>query len=228
MLDPSLAASLNSYERAPTAQRKTWIKSYSAALATARVDQGQVVLPPGQYGPVAPLMEAMLNFTRAGLLDGALTQDINPKLAPYNTSYDRALLYLDGPIIDRVADHLDERGSQWGMTHSGGPYPGAWWLWPYALLYQIPAIANSPNADLIAGMIVFGVTLVLIFLPIIPGLNRIPYRIPIYRIIWRDWYQKYPSGVPSDALAPPETAKSKIQQPPALSHQVRWRGAQER
>jgi hypothetical protein len=197
VLNPSLTASLKLYEQATAAQKSSWIKSYSAALQAARVEQGRVVLPQGQYGPVASMMEAMLNLARAGLLEAALTQNTNPQLAPYGTNYVRASLYLGGPIMDGVANHLDEQGSEWGMTHSEGPYPGAWWLWPYAFLYQIPVIGNSPNADLIAGMIMFAFTLVLIFLPLIPGLNRIPYVIPVYKIIWRDWYQKYPSGDPS-------------------------------
>lgn len=197
MLNPSVAASLKDYQQAPAAQQTAWIEGYSSALKTARIDQGRVVLPPGEHGPVAPLMEAMLNLARAGLLDGALTQNTDPELAPYNTSYLRGLLYLGGPIMDKLADHFDEQGGQWGMVHTAGPYPGAWWLWPYAFLYQIPAIANSPNADLIAGMIIFAFTLVLVFLPIIPGLNQIPYIVPVYKIIWRDWYRKYPSGDPS-------------------------------
>ena len=60
MLNPSVAASLKDYRQALAAQQTTWIQSYSAALKAARVDQGQVALPPGQYGPIPPLMEAML------------------------------------------------------------------------------------------------------------------------------------------------------------------------
>jgi hypothetical protein len=82
MLNPSVAASLKDYRQAQAAQQTTWIESYSAALKTARVEQGQVDLPPGQYGPVAPLMEAMLNLARSGLLDGALTEDANPSSKP--------------------------------------------------------------------------------------------------------------------------------------------------
>jgi hypothetical protein len=197
MLNPSVAASLKRYEAASPAQRAAWVKTYSAALKSAKAGPGGVVLPLGQYGPVAPLMEAMLNLARAGLLDAALTEDTDPSIAPYNTNYTRALLYLGGPIMDNVAGQLDEQGGQWGMVHMAGAYPGAWWLWPYAFLYQIPAIGNSPDADLIAGLIIFGVTLVLVLLPIIPGLNRIPYVVPAYKIIWRDWYSKYPSGDPS-------------------------------
>jgi hypothetical protein len=215
VLNPSVASSLKDYEQAPAARQTTWIKSYSAALKAAKVDHGQVVLPPGQYGPVAPLMEAMLNLARAGLLDAALTEDTNPKLAPYNTNYVRASLYLGGPIMDKVADHFDEQGGQWGMTHMAGPYPGAWWLWPYAFLYQIPAIGNSPNADLIAGMIIFAFTLALIFLPLIPGLNRIPYIIPVYKVIWRDWYRKYPSGDPSRPASDRGRAQSHLGERPA-------------
>lgn len=206
MLDPALAAALKTYEAASAPQKALWIKGYAAALKAAKVEQGQVVLPAARSGPVATLMGGMLNLARAGLLDAALTEDSNPERAPYDTSYAKSLLYLGGPIMNKVADHLDEQGSQWGMVHSSGPYPGAWWLWPYAFLYQIPFIANSPSADLIAGMIVFFVTLVLIFLPVIPGLNRIPYRIPVYRVIWRDWYRKYPSGDPVRPVATREIA----------------------
>jgi hypothetical protein len=206
MLKPSVAAALKRYEAAPAAQQATWIKNYSAALKSAKEGQGGVVLPPGQYGPVAPLMEAMLNLAHAGLLDAALVEDTNPKMAPYDMDYTRALLYLGGPIMSKVAGHLDERGGQWGMVHMAGGYPGAWWLWPYTLLYQIPAIGNSPSGDLIAGVIILGFTLVMVFLPIIPGLNRIPYVVPFYRIIWRDWYRRYPTGDPLRSVSPAEDA----------------------
>jgi hypothetical protein len=89
MLNPVVAASLKDYQQAPPAQQAAWIKDYSAALQAATVDKGQVALPQGRYGPVAPLMQAMLNLARAGLLDGALAQDADPRLAPYNTSYTR-------------------------------------------------------------------------------------------------------------------------------------------
>ena len=197
MLNPSVAEALKRYRAASAAQQTRWVGDYTAALDKAAVRQGRVILPPGHYGPVPQLMTAMLNLARAGMLDGVLSEDTNPKLAPYNTSYVRPLLYMGGPIMDQVATHMDEQGNQWGMSHMQGPYPGAWWLWPYAFLYQIPAIANSPNADLIAGLIMLAFGLMLVFLPFIPGLNRIPYIIPVYKIIWRDWYARYPSGDPA-------------------------------
>ena len=32
--------------------------------------------------------------------------------------------------------------------------------------------------------------LILIFLPVIPGLNLIPRGIRLYRLVWHDWYRR--------------------------------------
>jgi hypothetical protein len=197
IVNPAISLALERYNKATSAQRKSWDAAYSAALGKATVQDGQLALPTGDYGPVPQLMDGMLKLAQAGLLEGALNQGIHPQHAPYNTDYTLSLFYMGGDIYNAVANHFDEQGSEWGMVHTAGPYPGAWWLWPYAFLYQIPAVANSPNADLIAGMIIGGFALVLFFLPFIPGLNRLPYVIPVYRIIWRDWYRQYPSGDPT-------------------------------
>lgn len=194
-INPAVGTALKAYQQAKPKQQTAWDSAYSAALNKARMEHGRVILPTGDYGPVPTLMNAMLTFARAGLLEAALTVDTNPNLAPYNTDYTRAFFYLGGDsIMGSVATRFDEQGGQWGMAHMAGPYPGAWWLWPYTFLYQIPIIANSPNGDLIAFVIFVGMLAVGIFLPLIPGLNRIPYVIPVYRVIWRDWYRKHPTG----------------------------------
>jgi hypothetical protein len=33
-------------------------------------------------------------------------------------------------------------------------------------------------------------------LPIIPGLNRLPHVLRVYRVIWRGWYRDYSGKVP--------------------------------
>jgi hypothetical protein len=60
-------------------------------------------------------------------------------------------------------------------------------------MYQIPALnsaAGGANLDLDVGllMIVFGFLLPM-FAPWIPGINRIPRWIPLYKIIYRQYYQ---------------------------------------
>jgi len=198
VLNPAIGTALASYDKATPAQQTAWTGAYGKALSKAVAKDGQINLPAGDYGPVPVLMDGMLNLARSGLLEGALNHSVNPAYAPYNTDYTLPLYYMGSDqIMGAVADHFDEQGGEWGMSHMAGPYPGAWWLWPYTFLYQIPAIGNSPNADLIAGMIIGVFGLILFFLPFVPGLNRLPYVIPIYRIIWRDWYERYPSGDPT-------------------------------
>ena len=196
-LDPTVSRALEAYKEASSTQQESWVAAYTHALTGAKVVNNNVVLPKGSYGPVPDLMNGMLIFARTGLLEAALTFNTDPKMAPYETNYTRPLLYLGGPIMNTVAGHFYEKGGEWGMSHMAGPYPGAWWLWPYTFLYQIPAIGNAHSGDLIAFMIFAVMLFASIFMPMIPGLRRIPYFIPIYKIIWRDWYKKYPTGDPS-------------------------------
>ncbi len=188
MLNPAVKDALDSFNAADKTQQAAWIKSYSDALDKAQVSGDTVELPPGEYGPVPVLMSSMLNFARAGFMEGALNSG---STVPYAFDNTKALLFLEGDVQDQVAGKLDMQGGQWGIGHETGDYPGAWWLWPYTFLYQIPAIGNSDNADAIVGGIMGILFLVLLFLPLIPVLNRIPYWIPVYRAIWRDWYKSH-------------------------------------
>lgn len=197
VMNPTIAAALDTYTKATPIQQKAWSAAYGTALKTASAPNGQIEMSAGEFGPVPQLMDGMLKLARAGLLEGALNQSVHPDYAPYNTDYTLSFFYMGGDIFNTVSNHFDEQGGQWGMSHTAGPYPGAWWLWPYAFLYQIPAIGNSPNADLIAGMIMGVLAIFLFFLPFIPGLNRLHLMVPLYRLIWRDWYAKYPSGDPT-------------------------------
>lgn len=194
-MDSAVSHALSRYKSASASRQALWVKNYTTALPHAHVTDGSVELPKGDYGPVPTLMNGMLIFARTGLLEAALTFNINPRMAPYETNYTWPLLYLGGHIMSTVAGHFDEKGGEWGMSHIAGPYPGAWWLAPYTFLYQIPPIGNSNSGDLIAFVIFAIMMLTAIFLPVIPGLNRLPYVFPVYRIIWRDWYAKYPSGI---------------------------------
>ncbi len=49
-------------------------------------------------------------------------------------------------------------------------------------------LKDDPNADAIIGSIMLLLFLLLLFAPFIPVLKHLPKWIPIYRIIWRDWY----------------------------------------
>ncbi|HUX12993.1 MAG TPA: hypothetical protein VMW87_08175 [Spirochaetia bacterium] len=187
-ISPSVKDALGQFQAAADDQRNAWVKNYTDALDKAEVSGQSVQLAPGDYGPVPVLMNGMLDIARAGFLEGALNSGPN---VPYAFDNTKALMFLEGDIQDQVAGKLDMQGGQWGIGHETGNYPGAWWLWPYTFLYQIPAIGNADNADIIVGAIMALFFLVLIFLPLIPVLNRIPYWVKVYRVIWRDWYRDH-------------------------------------
>lgn len=190
-LDPALTVPLARYRAAPVAQQRTWARAYLAALDGAVVRGGRVVVPPGDYGPVPALMDGMVRLARSGLLAGALEAGT---AQPYALNPTRALLFFQGPVDHGVAASLNMLGESWGISHETGPYPGAWWLWPYTFLYQVPPMATSPNGDLVVVVIVLVVLVLLpLLVPFVPGLRALPRWIPLHRWIWRSWYARRPS-----------------------------------
>jgi hypothetical protein len=187
VIRPAVKVALGQFQAAADSVRAGWIKDYTAALDSATVVDRSVRLPAGDYGPVPVLMDGMLDLARAGFMEGALDAGSRQ---PYVLDNTKALLFLQGDLESRVAGALDMQGGQWGISHETGNYPGAWWLWPYTFLYQIPVIANSPNADVLVGALMGLIFGVLLFLPVIPGLNRLPHGLRVYRVIWRDWYRE--------------------------------------
>ncbi len=182
--DPTLAAALLQWDRASHAQKLAWANLYAKAL-----DQGKVVgrlnLSPVTYGPVPTLMSSLLTMARSGGLDGALTQTG----AFYQTNYTKALLFLsDGSYLEDLASKQNLLGSQWGMMNETGNFPGQAWLWLYTFWYQVPPFSTSANADAQIWGIMALLSAAFVLLPFIPGVRSIPKWVPVYKLIWRDYY----------------------------------------
>jgi hypothetical protein len=186
-LSSDVGTALNTYENASPDQQQAWVAAYMSALDKATVTDAGVQIPSGDYGPVATMMQGMLDLGRSGLLEGALESDAR---LPFTTDFTRSLLFFQDDVYSGVADKLDMTGDQWGISHETGRYPGAWWLWPYTFLYQIRPMSTSANADLEIGVIMTGLFLVLLLVPFIPIVNRLPRWLGVHRIIWRDWYAR--------------------------------------
>jgi len=130
-------------------------------------------------------MNALLSFAQSGALDGALLT--NKQF--FQTNYTKPLMFLaDGGLLDSraQADHL--LGNQWGMMNETGSYPGQVWLWLYTFWYQIKPFSTSANADVLVMAVMGALSLAFVLIPFLPGINGLPRRIPIYRLIWRDHY----------------------------------------
>ena len=194
ILNSDVANALQEYQAASPDQQQAWVTTYLDGLDQATEQDGVLTVPPGEYGPVATMMNGMLALGRAGLLEGALDSGSQ---SPYSLDYTKSLLFFQDDVDASVAETLDMTGDQWGVSNETGRFPGAWWLWPYAFLYHIPPMSSSPNADLEAIGIAAAALLLLLLMPFIPILNRLPRVFRIHRVIWRDWYRQAGRRPPS-------------------------------
>jgi hypothetical protein len=182
----SESAALVTWSAASSTQRAKWAANYSTALAKAPGGSPARVKS-GAYGPVPALTSGLLTEAKRGALDGAILSEGGL----FNTDYTRGILFLgDGNYFPNLATAQHLTGDQWGVMNETGSYPGQSWLWLFSFWYQIPAIGNLGNADLVVVGIMLILTTLLALVPFIPGLRSIPRWIPIHKLIWRDYYRR--------------------------------------
>jgi len=190
-INPAVRAALAIYNAASADQQNKWATNYFNAAPKIKIVGGVPVLPPGNYGPVPVMLAAQLALAQSGAIDA----DLIAQRQFYGTDYTKPLLFLadGGYYIDRAtAENLT--GDQWGVMNETGSYPGQPWLWMFQLWYHLPGWRNSTNVDLIAIYMTGAATLLLLFIPFIPGLRDIPRWIPLHRLVWRDWNKRQDTG----------------------------------
>ena len=184
--DPTLTSALDTYNRADATQQQAWLDSYTKALGSATVENGQVTVAAGDYGPVPTLMGSLLGIARSGGLDGLLLE--NGRF--FQTDFTRPLLFMgDGNYMSNLAADQHLTGDQWGVMNETGSYPGQTWLWLYSVWYQLPPFNTAPNADLVIVLIVLALTTLLALVPFMPILRDIPRWVPVHKLIWRRYYR---------------------------------------
>src|SRR6516162_9080660 len=188
-INPAVRAALAAYNAASADQQNKWATNYVNAAPKIKFVGGVPVLPPGNYGPVPVMLAAELALAQSGAIDA----DLIAQRQFYGTDYTMPLLFMadGGYYVDRAtAENLT--GDQWGVMNETGSYPGQPWLWMFQLWYHLPGWRNSTNVDLIAIYMTGLATLLLLFVPFIPGLRDIPRWIPVHRLVWRDWNRQAP------------------------------------
>jgi hypothetical protein len=184
--DATLSGALSTWKGATVDQQQAWATAYADALDAAGGDPGAVA--GGDFGPVPVLTNGLLVLARSGGLEGALSSSGTF----YGGDQTRTLLLLaDGAYLEdtAVAQHLG--GDQWGMMNEVGNYPGQPWMWLYTFWYQVKPFSTSENADAEVWALMMLLTLLLMFVPFIPGLRSIPRWIPIHRLVWREYYRAH-------------------------------------
>jgi len=185
---PAVQAALAEFKAANPDQQAKWEAAYEKAVADAKIINGVVVVPAGDYGPVGVLISSLTTMAETGALDTSMLNQAHF----YGTDYTKSLLFIaDGGYFASVgtAHHLG--GDQWGMMNDTGNYPGQAWLWLYTMWYQVPPFNTSwgANADVLVWALMMVLTALLILVPFIPGLRSIPRWTRLYKLIWRDHYK---------------------------------------
>ncbi len=185
--NPKLQAALKEYNQASKTQQLAWDNAYMNVLDKVKYKNNLPILPKANDGPVPVIAANELSYARSGAIDASLLA----QQPFYGSNYTKPLLFIeDGNYFSSLAQAQHLNGDQWGVMNETGSYPGQPWLWLYTLWYQIPAFSSSANVDLIAIYLTGLATALLLLVPFIPGIRSIPKIIPVYKLIWRQWYKK--------------------------------------
>ncbi len=191
ILNKSIKPLLTEYENVPISQRSIWANNYYNALAHNSYYSNNVVhVIPGNYGPVPQMMGEVLTLAKSGFFERLINELTPGNNNVYTYNFENRLLFLQGTPLANIAQKQGLLGTQWGILKEINSYPGPWWLGFYGSLYQIPPYSTSNSGDLMAFSTFILAFLIFIFLPFIPILNRIPYLVPVYKIIWRRYYRE--------------------------------------
>jgi len=188
---PGVQAALARYNAASPAQQAKWQKAYEDAVKNAKEVNGVLVVPPGPYGPVGPMIAYLTAMAKSGALDTSTVA----QSGFFSTDYTKPLLFIsDGAYLADLGTTHHLSGDQWGMMNETGSFPGQAWLWLYTMWYQVSPFNNAnsawgANADALIWALMMLLTVILALLPFIPGLRSIPRWTRIYRLIWRDYYK---------------------------------------
>ena len=193
--DPAVSSAVAAWKAATPEQQTKWATDYVDAIGTAAADGAPATgaggdptkAAAGDYGPVPALSAGLLALAKTGGLEGALDSSGNF----YGGNQTKSLLLLaDGAYLEDLAVAQNLGGNQWGMMNEAGNAPGQPWMWLYTFWYQVKPFSTSDNADAEVWGLMMLLTLALMFLPFIPGLRSIPRKIPLHRLIWRNYYRR--------------------------------------
>ena len=182
----SALSAIATWKSSSSKNQIAWATAYADALEKSGKEK--VADETNSYGPVPEIIDSLASMAKSGELDGALAaSDTN-----LPTNFTKPLLFLadsEGYFGEKAtAEHL--QGDQWGVMNETGSWPGQTWLWLFSFWYQVEPFKSSDNADTIIMTIMGMLTLSLALVPVLPVIRKIPYKIPIHRIIWKEWYRK--------------------------------------
>lgn len=198
-----VAAAVKEYDQAGADQQQMWAANYHQALDGITPMSGQsemggmaAIQSPdymkiddltGDFGPVPTIVKADLELAQGGYLDQYLA-GVRPGHALHLVN----ICLYDHPLMINEATANGLTDDQWGMVKERGFAVGPWFLIIPAIIHvKLPG--GSTGVGFALWNLLFALLLILA-LPLVPGLRDLPRRLKLYRLIYR-----YP--IPSDESA---------------------------
>lgn len=157
--------------------------------ASAFFDQWDGTRPIKTDNTVVMIIDRLVGMAQAGLYESSLSTANTPFNPSISTTY--VLRFLsDSGVLEEKALGLNLTTDQYGMLREeAGSAPSAWWLAPIGLLNHT-VLAGDSNGDRDAAAIFGSFFLLMIAFPFIPGLNQIPDKLKLYKLIWHEKHTK--------------------------------------
>lgn len=158
-------------------------QAYNLRTAKAYFDKNpQINTSPIIQNPVIPIVSTLILMGQSGLYESSLK---NESSTGYNPTY--VLRFLsDTGILEDKAITLSMTTKQYGMLREGKSLvPGAWWLAPLGFLDNT-VLLRDDNQDRDGAEILGIFMLLVIAFPYLPFVNKIPDKLGIHKLIWRD------------------------------------------
>jgi len=172
---------LQLYKSETTDLQDQQLKAASAYYA------GDQKAAPDLNNPAVAVISSLVQMAKSGLYESSLAL-ANP--SGDKTTYISRFL-ADTGALEETATSLGITTEQYGMLREESKtFPlGAWWLAPVGVLNHT-VLAHDDNGDRDGAYILGLLVLILIAIPFIPFVNRIPEKLKVYLLIWGKPKQK--------------------------------------
>jgi ubiquinol-cytochrome c reductase cytochrome b subunit len=134
--------------------------------------------------PMVSVASALTIMGQSGLYDAEMKSSLQGGNSVY---LDRIL--SDTGYMDEKADGLGLSLEDYGMikdeTGAGIYPPNSWWMAPFNLLDNT-VLKNDPNQDADGGLIIGILVLILATFPWLPYINKVPEKLGLYKLFWRE------------------------------------------
>lgn len=169
------------YEQALIRQNQSTRDSDIAAAYSYFLDNGTVSGGFNSTNTAIRLFSQLTYMAQTGLYQSVLQGEVQN---PLNETYTIRLL-ADTGALSSYASQYGLRTHQWGMIKAGSLWwqIGSYWTAPYNWL-EIMTGGIQWWGDIENGILAVAAFVVLMFLPFIPGLNKLPDKLKLYKLFW--------------------------------------------